>query len=44
MVKWFALTNIHRDIPLSTEKMIDELSVKAGRMNFRLDLIFFFFA
>jgi hypothetical protein len=36
MVKWIALMNIHRDIPLSTEQIIDEYSVKARRMNFRI--------
>ncbi|XP_008178700.1 52 kDa repressor of the inhibitor of the protein kinase-like [Acyrthosiphon pisum] len=32
-----ALMNIHRDIPLSIDQIIDEFSLKARRMNFRLD-------
>jgi len=32
-----ALMNIHRDIPLSINQIIDEFSVQARRMNFRLD-------
>jgi hypothetical protein len=32
-----ALMNIHPDIALSTEKIIDEFSVKTRRMNFRFD-------
>jgi hypothetical protein len=36
-VKWIALMNIHRDIPLSTEQIIDEFSEKARRINFCLD-------
>jgi hypothetical protein len=29
------LMNTHRDIPFSSEKIIDKFSVKARRMNFR---------
>jgi hypothetical protein len=32
--------NIHQDIPLSIEQLIDEFSVKARRIKIRFDCIF----
>jgi hypothetical protein len=37
MVKWIAFMNKHADIPLSTEQIIDEFSVRARRINFHFD-------
>ncbi|CAI6365265.1 unnamed protein product [Macrosiphum euphorbiae] len=37
LLNGLTLMNIHRDIPLSINEIIDEFSVKARRMNFRLD-------